>query len=307
MTESRIFGKWPTASRLPIHRVTDADPLGQGISNLEAYFYGLNPWQPDSSYPIINGGQSVTSNSVIAIDASSSPLPFLEANLSSNMASPLILSNNLGGLTVSPPSDGATNFTVYLQYETAQTNALGHQFTETVTMDTQPPTLTLDPSNGQTLDRSYPLMIVSYTDTVAGVDISTLSVHIDATNDVTSSFCTQVYEQCHRKWQQSDCRISLRIRYQHIADLAGNARRRLPSPSPATGTINAGAPGASSFNIVDHMVIPSVNELWLQGIPSATDATVYASVNGGGVNAFGHQRRHFWGGFFHLMGSAIWL
>ena len=167
--------------------VADADPLGQGISNLEAYFYGLNPWQPDSSYPVVDPAQSTPSNSVIAVDATLSSLPLLEVSLSSNMASPLILSNDMGNLTLTPPGNTVSNYTLYFQYETAQTNALGNQFTKTALVDTEPPTLTLDPGTGQTLDRSYPLMIAQYADVGSGVDISTVSIHIDGT-DVTTNF-----------------------------------------------------------------------------------------------------------------------
>ena len=57
-----------------------------------------------------------------------------------------------------------------------------------INIDTQAPTLTGSPADGEVYAQTKPPLVIEYTDELSGVDPSSLQVILDGTNDVTANF-----------------------------------------------------------------------------------------------------------------------
>ena len=266
--------------------VAGADMSGDGINNLTAYQYGVDPYMPDLDYLVLNGGQLITSNTVITVDASASPFPLLLVSLFGNMADPVILSNTVAAFTLSSPADTTANYTFYFQFATANTNTLGITVSETVTIDTKPPVIELDPGNGQSVDLSDPLLRIAYLDpsgadtnvAPAGLDLSSLVIILDGVN-VTANFYIFASGAVA---DGSNLAVGTHTWTATIADLARNVASNSVTFT-ATGAANPNAPtlAVSSLSAGSVTVLPDMPQLWVQGNVGGVGSVVSASVNGG--------------------------
>ncbi len=157
-----------------------------------------------------------------------------------------------------------------------------------VNIDRTPPVIALDPGNGQTLDQSHPLLLISYSDSgsgtgvppvavASGLDLSTLQITLDSI-DVTTNFFVFPAEAVG---DGSNLAAGTHTWCVSLTDVAGNVVSNVGTLS-ATGATNPNAPPLSNLNFVDSVtVMPDVPQIWMQGQVSDTNATVSASVNGG--------------------------
>jgi hypothetical protein len=250
------------------------DPDGDEVSNLQEYLNGTNPLNADNTAPVItvaptpNEAGWFRTNVVIqftATDAGSGVAwvsPSMLFNTETNDAEVI-------GMAVDNAGNVATEYA-------------------SVNIDQTPPTLELDPGNGDQFDNSHPLLIVHYSDPVgtlnttpSGLDLSSLKIALtkDTMDDVTTNF----YRFAGRAIWCTNLSAGTYTWSATIFDYAGNSVTSTVS-FYATGQPNPDAPAISDLNLTDDVTLmPDTGQIWLQGNVTGDGATVYASVNGGGA------------------------
>jgi hypothetical protein len=242
------------------------DPDGDGVSNLDEYLNGSPPLNSDNTPPVITFTPHPNSNGWYNTDVT---IYFFATDTVS------------GVVSVSPQQVTVTGETNDAEIVATATDAAGNTAIESVpvNIDKTPPTILLDPGNGDQFDNSYPLLIIDYGDTnglaPSGLNLDTLSITLGNV-DVTTDF----YQFANRAILSTNLSSGTYTWSATISDYAGNSVTSTVSFF-ATGTTNDAAPVLSGLNITDGMVLPDVPEVWVQGKVSGSLSLVSASVNGG--------------------------
>jgi len=253
--------------------VPSSDPDMDGLTDMQEYQLGTNPQVSD--LPVITATISPTPNAagwnhtdvVVSFSATGT---FGIASLTS----PTTVTNEGANQTVMGIAiDNRGNLV---------TNAVS------VNIDKTAPVVTLDPGDGQTLDRSHSLLLINYSDSgswtgvppvaVSGIDLSALQITLDGV-DVTANFYQYPAGAASDGVEIPAGQHTWNVR---IADLAGNLASNMVTFT-ATGTTNANAPVISDLNLgTDGVtVLPASSEVWVQGKVTGIGTTVAASINGG--------------------------
>jgi hypothetical protein len=248
------------------------DPDNDGLTNLQEFENGSNPYNADNEPPIITFAPQPNNSGWYSNDVT---ITFNASDDHTNF------------VWLTPHEFTITGETNDCEISASAQDSAGNIGTEYafVNIDKTPPRIvSLIPGHNGTNDWSNPLLSVAYEDPVgantnvvpSGLNLDSLQIML-GNDDVTTNFYRQAAGAVwSTNLSQGTYTWSVSVR-----DYADN----LVSTSVmfyATGVTNASAPQISNLNVTNAVILmPDVPEIWLQGNVTGTDTVVYASVNGG--------------------------
>jgi hypothetical protein len=253
----------------------DAD--SDGISNLDEYVQGTDPTNPDTTPPTLTVSVSPSPNAV-GWNTNSVVVHFSAVD-------------NESGVAYVTPDVTVTNEVIDELIEGVAFDLAGNRSSAfvLVNIDTQAPTLTGSPGDGDIVNSLRPPFVIEYSDELSGVDSSVLSVVLDGTN-ITAQFETFF---AGALWAPTNDLSAGEHTWEiTVADVAGHtvvASATFTLEDPAS----SGGPVLSQVNITDGMEMPDVEAVWVQGNLGDSNITVSFSVNFGAPQPFNHGDGQF--------------